>query len=150
MTAVLYAPLRWRQAALILETPCCECMIRNIHKSIWQTILFSIFSSDTPWAGQPAIIYQRKNEKLKSGFSINWETHLHFSIWFFKMPCEFLCFWNDNFQNTLEFCAQCLMYSYSMPLRIQLWVLFYSCSSLSFLFVCPHVSWALVFGEHLS
>jgi hypothetical protein len=147
---VLYASLRWRQGRLISEMPCSECTIHNIHKSIWQTIFFSFFSHDTHWTGQPAILYHRENEKLKWGFSINWETHLLLQAFYFSK-----CLVNFDasvmtLPNTLEFSAQCFMYSYSLPLRIQWWVLFCFCSSLPFLFVCPHVSWALVFGEHLS
>ncbi len=144
---VLYIPLRWRQGALISETPCSECTIHNIHKSIRQTIFFSFFSHDSRWAGQPAILYHRKNEKLKWGFSINWETHLPLQAFYFskclvnfdasvmttskyiRIVCPMLyvqlvipCLWEFSGEFCFAFVPAFLFYLF-VPMSLGLWFL---------------------------
>ncbi len=127
---MLYAPLRWRQGALISKTPCSECMIRNIHKiNSTNNILFICF----PW--YPLVwatcnnISQEKWKTEMGFFNKLGNTLAPAAFEFSKRLVNFYASVMTTSKYTRIFCPVFLMYSYSLPLRIQWWVLFYFCLS---------------------
>jgi len=112
MTAVLCAPLRWRQGALISKTPCSECMIRSIHKINSTNNIIFIFFPWYPlgWANCNNI--SKEKWKTEIGFFINWETHLLLPAFeFSKCLVNFYASVMTTSKYTRIFCPLLFMYS---------------------------------------